>query len=96
MKIYPYLSYRREIIETDVNYTCNLQNVWDSSDSLNGNSCSLFIFIRSTIPVISGDFLTRRNSITVRKESGKGQFLGISYFWIEVLGLNYLTKEEYV
>ena len=21
------------------------------------------------------------------------QFLGISYFWIEVLGLNYLTKE---
>ena len=26
MKIYPYLSYRREINETDVNYTCNLQN----------------------------------------------------------------------
>ena len=42
MKIYPYLSYRREINETDVNYTCNLQKVWDSSDSLNGNSCSLF------------------------------------------------------
>ena len=36
MKIYPYLSYRREIIETDVNYTWNLQKVWDSSDSLNG------------------------------------------------------------
>ena len=67
MKIYPYLSYRREINETDVNYTCNLQKVWDSSDSLNGNSCSLFIFIRSTIPVISGDFLTRWNAITVRK-----------------------------
>ena len=96
MKIYPYLSYRREINETDVNYTCNLQKVWDSSDSLNGNSCSLyfiFIFIRSTIPVISGDFLTRWNSITVRKGREKGQFLGISYFWIEVLGLNYLTKE---
>ena len=93
MKIYPYLSYRREINETDVNYTCNLQKVWDSSDSLNGNSCSLFIFIRSTIPMISGDFLTRWNAITVGKGRGKGQFLGISYFWIEVLGLNYLTKE---
>ena len=87
MKIYPYLSYRREINETDVNYTCNLQKVWDSSDSLNGNSCSLFIFIRSTIPMISGDFLTRWNAITVGKGRGKGQFLGISYFWIEVLGL---------
>ena len=93
LRIYPYLSYRREINETDVNYTCNLQKVWDSSDSLNGNSCSLFIFIRSTIPVISGDFLTRWNAITVGKGRGKGQFLGISYFWIEVLGLNYLTKE---
>ena len=41
MKIYPYLSYRREINETDVNCTCNLQKIWDSSDSLNGNSCSL-------------------------------------------------------
>ena len=93
MKIYPCLSYRREINETDVNYTRNLQNVWDSSDSLNGNSCSLFIFIRSTIPMISGDFLTRRNSTPVRKGREKGQFSGISYFWIEVLGLNYLTKE---
>ena len=87
MKIYPYLSYRREINETDVNYTCNLQKVWDSSDSLNGNSYSLFIFIRSTIPVISGDVLTRWNAITVGKGREKGQFLGISYFWIEVLGL---------
>ena len=43
--------------------------------------------------MISGDFLTRWNAITVRKGRGKGQFLGISYFWIEVLGLNYLTKE---
>ena len=72
---------------------CNLQKVWDSSDSLNGNSCSLFIFIRSTIPVISGDFLIRWNAIIVRKGRDKGQFLGNSYFWIEVLGLNYLTKE---
>ena len=74
MKIYPYLSYRREINETDVNYTCNLQKVWDSSDSLNGNRSSLFIFIRSTIPMISGDFLTRWNSIAVRKGREKGQF----------------------
>ena len=43
--------------------------------------------------MISGDFLTRWNAITVGKGRGKGQFLGISYFWIEVLGLNYLTKE---
>ena len=83
MKIYPYLSYRREINETDVNYTCNLQKVWDSSDSLNGNSCSI-IFIRSIIPMISGDFLSRWNAITVRKGREKGQFWGISYFWIEV------------
>ena len=74
MKIYPYLSYRREINETDVNYTCNWQKVWDSSDSLNRNGCSLFIFIRSTIPVISGDFLTGWNAITVRKGREKGQF----------------------
>ena len=87
MKIYPYLSYRREINETDVNYTCNLQKVWDSSDSLNGNSSSLFIFIWSTIPKMSGDFLSRWNAITVRKGREKGQFLGVSYFWIEVLGL---------
>ena len=84
MKIYPYLSYRREINETDVNYTCNWQKVWDSSDSLNGNGCSLLIFIWSTIPVISGDFLTRWHAITVRKGRGKGQFWGISQFWIEV------------
>ena len=92
MKIYPYLSSRSEINETDVNYTCNWQEVWDSSDSLNGNGCSLFIFIRSTIPVISGDFLTWWNVITMRKGREKGQFWGNSYFWIEfffkdVLGL---------
>ena len=57
MKIYPYLNYHREINETDVNYTCNLQKVWvDSSDSLNESSCSLLIFIRLTIPMISGVF----------------------------------------
>ena len=74
MKIYPYLSYRREINELDVDCTCNLQKVWDSSDSLNGNSCSLLIFIPSPIPMISGDFLTRWNAITVRKRREKGQF----------------------
>ena len=50
MKIYPYLRYCCEINETDVNCNCNLQQVWDSAYSLNGNSCSLFIVIRSTIP----------------------------------------------
>ena len=44
MKIYPYLSDRRGINETDVKYveTWNLQKVWDGSDSLKGNSCLLF------------------------------------------------------
>ena len=83
-RFYPYQSYRREINETDVKYTCNWQKVWDSSDSLNGNGSSLLIYIRSTIPVISGDFWTRWNAITVRKGREKGQFWGISYFWIEV------------
>ena len=55
-----------------------------SSDSLNGSSWSPFIFVRSTIPMISGDFLRRWNAITVGKGRGKGQFWGISYFWIEV------------
>ena len=84
MKIYPYLSYRREINETGVNYTCNLQKVWDSPESLNRNSCSLLIFIRSKIPMISWDFLTRWKAITVRKGREKGQFWGISYLWIQV------------
>ena len=53
MKIYPYLSYHREIIGTDVNYICNLQKVWDSSDSLNGiYSSSLLFFIRYTISMM--------------------------------------------
>ena len=38
--------------------------------------------------MISGDFLTRRNAITVGKGRGskeqKGQFGTILYFWIEV------------
>ena len=94
MKIYPYLSYRREINETDVNYTCNLQKVWDSSDSLNGNSCSLFIFIRSTIPMISVDFLTRWNAITVRKgrEIKKDNFQVFHIFGLK-FQVSHLTKE---
>ena len=94
MKIYSYLSYRREMNETDVYYTCNLQKVWDSSDSLNGNSCSLFIFIWSTIPGAPPDnsndkwrFFNTMESDNREKGKGKGKFLGILYFWIEVLGL---------
>ena len=70
MRIYPYLSDRQEVNETDVKYVemCIFQKVWDSCDSLNGNSC--LIFIRSTIPVISGDFLTRWNATTVVKGRG--------------------------
>ena len=47
---------------------CIFQKVWDSSDSLNGNSC--LIFIRSTIPMISGDLLTRWNATTMVKGRG--------------------------
>ena len=85
MKIFPYLSDRREINETDVKYveTCNLQKVWDSCDSLNGSRCSLLIFIRSTILMISGDFLTRRNSITVGKGRGSKEQKGnLELFYI--------------
>ena len=32
MKVYPYLSYCREINETDVNYTYNWEKVWYSSE----------------------------------------------------------------
>ena len=84
MKIYPYLSYRRKINETDVNYICNLQKVWDRSNSLNRNSCSLFnlysICNSSDQPTI---FLTLWNVITVRKGREKRQFWGISCFWID-------------
>ena len=73
-----------KINESGVNLTCNLQKVWDCSDSLNGSSCSLLIFIRSTIPMINGDFLTPWNAITLGKGRRKGQFWGISYFLIEV------------
>ena len=88
MKIYPYLSYRREINETDVNYTYNLQKVWYSSASLNGLAAQINLYSiynsndqRRSVP--------RWNAITVRKWRGKGQFWGISYFWIKVL----LNKE---
>ena len=71
MKIYPDLSYCREIHETDVNYTYNLQWI-DSSVSLNGTRGSLFIFIRSTIPMISGDFLTQWNGSQVSRTGQYG------------------------
>ena len=73
MKIYPYLSYRREINETDVNDTCNLQNV--------------LLFINLYSIYNSNDqlrFFNPMNVITVRKGREKGQFSGISYLWIEV------------
>ena len=70
MRIYLYLSDRGEINETDVKYVemCIFQKVWVCSDSLNGNSC--LIFIRSTILMISGDLLTRWNATTVVKGRG--------------------------
>ena len=68
MKIYPDLSYCREIHETDVNYTYNLQWI-DSSVSLNGTRGSLFT---STILMISGDFLTRWNGSQVSRTGQYG------------------------
>ena len=57
----------RFINETDVSHTFNLQKVWDQQ-------LWLLIFIRSTIPMISGDFLTRWNAITVGKGRGILQY----------------------
>ena len=64
MKVYPCLSYRREINETDVNYTCNLPKVWDSSDSLKikalKNTELLVVFIIANVRLFSGrSVLTR-------------------------------------
>ena len=53
--------------QTDVSHTFNLQKVWDQQ-------LRLLIFIRSTIPMISGDFLTRWNAITVGKGRGILQY----------------------
>ena len=59
MKIYPYLSYRREINETDVYYTCKLQKVWDSSYLLD---ClfrhAFFIVLFLNISLATRDFAT--------------------------------------
>ena len=44
----------------------------DSSVSLNGTRGSLFIFIRATIPMISGDFLTRWNGSQVSRTGQYG------------------------
>ena len=82
MKIYPYLSYRREINETDVNYTCNLQKVWDSSDSLNGNSCSLFHLYSIYNSNDQWRFFNTMECDHREKGKGKVQFLGISWNFI--------------
>ena len=86
MKIYPYLSYHREVNETDVNYACSWQKVWYSSDSLNGNGCSLLIFIRSILQFQwSAEIFFSTVECDHRENGeGKGQFWGNSYFWIEV------------
>ena len=67
---------------------CRNCKKWVSSDSLNGYSCLLLIFNPSTISVISGDFLTRWNAITMGKgrasEGEKWQFWAISLFLIQV------------
>ena len=87
MKIYDTWAISAKRKDTDVKYveTYNLQSMeklWRA-----GNSC-LLLFIQSTTPMISGDFLTRWNAITVGKGRGiegkKGQSWAISYFWIEV------------
>ena len=63
---------------------CTLQKAWDSSDSLNGYK-NLYSIYNSND---QWRFLTRWNAITVGKGRGsegkKGQFLAISFFWIEV------------
>ena len=89
MTIYPYLSYRREINETNV----------PAIGRRYGTALTRWMEMAaywSTIPVVSGDFLTRWNAITVRKGREKGQFWGNSYFWIEFFlkdGLGLLPYE---
>ena len=46
MKIFPYLSYRREINETDVNNICNLQKVWDSLNWKDASVTNVDIFAK--------------------------------------------------
>ena len=74
-KIYPYLSNHREINESDVKYdeTCNLQKVNATALARWMEIAAHLIFIRSTIPMISGDLLTRWNAIIVGKGRGKSE-----------------------
>ena len=74
MKIYPYLSDRREIYETVVKCveTCNLQKVWDSSVYISNDQRRFF----NTMGCDhrgkgSEDFLTRWDAITAGKGRGK-------------------------
>ena len=90
MKIYPYLSDRREINETDVKYveTWNLQKVWDGSDSLKGNSCLLFNLYLIYNSNDERRFLNTMECNHRGRGEGKwgeqGTILSYSYFWIEV------------
>ena len=94
MKIYQYLSDRREIYETVVKCveTCNLQKVWDSSDSLNGNSCFAMINLYS---ICNSNDQQRIFKTTGCNHRGKGernevkkeQIWPISYLWIRSLNL---------
>ena len=74
-KIYPYLSNHREINESDVKYdeTCNLQKVNATALARWMEIAAHLIFIRSTIPMISGDLLTRWNAIIVEKGRGRSE-----------------------
>ena len=94
MKIYPYLSDRRQNNNTGVKYveTCNLQKVWESSDSLNGNSCFTMINLYS---ICNSNDQRRIFKMTECNHRGKGernevkkeQICPISYFWIRSLSL---------
>ena len=72
MKIYPYLSDRRQNNNTGVKYveTCNLQKVWDSSDSLNGNSCFAMINLYS---ICNSNDQRRIFKMTGCNHRGKGE-----------------------
>ena len=77
MTIYPYLSYRREINETDVNYNCNLQEVWDNSDSL--NELYLLTVYLYSIYNSNGQWRFFNMMECDHREKGKGK--GISHFF---------------
>ena len=96
MKIYPYLSDRPQNNNTGVKYveTCNLQKVYGTALTRWMEVAALLwlIFILSAIPMISGEFLKRRDAITVGKERGM-RWKNNKFDLFHIFGLGLLAYE---